>query len=87
MTYTLPSSPKDRQRIKDAIIEASNQLLLIEGARETINTTRKDLKTDLELPPALFNEMLQAYHRQTYGEKVAKQEAFQEVYSVLFDVE
>lgn len=79
----LPSTPADRQKIKNAIIEGANSLVKIDAEKDAIKAICDSLKEDYELPPAIVKQMIRVYHKQNLAEVAGKAETLVEMYEEL----
>jgi hypothetical protein len=82
--FTLPSDEKSRKSIVAAIKEASNSKTRIDAERDLIKEIAARVKEEQNMPPALFNSLVSAYHKQDLDKKQEKTEEFFDTYSVLF---
>ena len=48
--YTIPSDPAERERFGKAIEDISNQIVIMEGARDTINESVKAVSKEFGIP-------------------------------------
>lgn len=80
---TLPSTQKDRQIIKNAIIEGANSLVRIDSEKDNIKAICDSLKEDYELPPSYVKQLIKTYHKQNFSEVTSKAETFEELYEEL----
>jgi len=76
----VPSNPKDLERIKSAIKEASNCLVRIEGEKEELKAIAEAIYDDLEIPKPIFNKMVRVFHKQEYDRIIADTEDFSALY-------
>lgn len=79
----LPSSPADRQKIKDAMQEISNSMTRIEGERGYIVDTVKEICKTYQLPNRAFRKLVTVYHKQNFNEECASHEEFEALYGTL----
>lgn len=79
----LPSTPADRQKIKNAIIEGANSLVRIDAEKDAIKAICDSLKEDYELPPAVVRQMINVYHKQNLTEVASKTETLVDMYEEL----
>jgi hypothetical protein len=79
----LPSSPADRQKIKNAIDEISKSMTRIEAERDLILETVKDTCKNFTLPRRAFRKLVSVYHKQTFNEECASHEEFETLYETL----
>jgi lysyl-tRNA synthetase class I len=79
-SYTLPSSPADRKKIKDAIHEIAGALQQMEDKRSFINDIKKSLKEDFKLPPSVTAKMAKTLYKNNYQEVLGESSTFEVVY-------
>lgn len=82
-TFTLPSSPEDRRRIKNAVEEISKSMTRIEAERDLIKETIKDICDNFELPKRAFRKMARTYHKQNFQDEQLAHEEFETMYEEL----
>lgn len=83
--FTLPSSPTDRRKIKDAIYEISAMMTTLKDNRSFINDTKKMLKDEFSLPPKLASKMAKTVNEHNFKDALAESETFEVVYENLFE--
>jgi hypothetical protein len=81
----LPSDPEVRNRIKQAVLEGSAAVQLIEDRKAAYNDIVKMVKDDLGLPKGTFKKMVKAYHKQQYAAIVHENEVFQVMYENIME--
>ena len=81
--FIIPSNPADLKRIKDAVTEASNCLVRIDGERDELKTIADVMAEELDVPKAVFNKMVKVYHKASFDAEVAKNEDFQAFYETI----
>ena len=82
-SIVVPSNPKDLERIKNAVKEASDCLLRIDSERDEIKAIAELMAEDLELPKKYFMKMVKVYHKSNYDTEVKTNEEFQELYEAV----
>jgi len=60
----IPSSPEDRQAVKNRLTEISNSLTRIEAERDQINQILQDMQEEYELPKKHMRKVAKVYHKQ-----------------------
>lgn len=63
MTITIPSSPADRQKLKNAMNELDNAMTRVAAERDFIKDTISTLSEDLEIPKTVIRKAATAYHK------------------------
>lgn len=81
--FTLPSSPEDRRKIKNAMDEISASWTRMEGERNLVNDTLRELCKTYSLPKRAFRKLVKVYHTQSFNEEVASHEEFEAMYEEL----
>ena len=64
----VPSSPEDRKKIKDALIEISASLTRMEAERDLIKDILVEVEDKFELPKKYTRKLARIYHKQNYAE-------------------
>jgi len=75
------------KEIRDAIIDASNQMTIIEGYRDNLKEIKALLKDEYNLRPKIINALIKAYHKQAKTTMVDEANEFEELYSEIFKEE
>ena len=76
----VPSSPEDRKKILDALVEISASLTRIEAERDLINEIIKKLSEDFDINKKIIRKIARAYHKQNLTEEQQDHEEFVELY-------
>lgn len=84
MTFVLPSDDKSRVSIINAVKEASNSKIRIDSEKDLIKEIAAKMKDELGMPPSVFTNLVNTYHKQDVSERQAKAEEFFEIYEALF---
>jgi hypothetical protein len=74
------SSIEDRKKIFAAIREISNSMVRIEGERDLIKETVKDISDNFQISRKIVNKMAKVYHKQTLTQEIDQHEEFVEMY-------
>lgn len=83
--FTLPSSPNDRKKIRDAIYEISGTMQEIKDKRSYITDAKKMLKEEFGLPPKIASKMAKTVFEHNFKDVLAESETFEVVYENLFE--
>lgn len=83
----IPSSPKDRTAIKNAIIEIDASLTRMDAERDHIKSVLESVEEKFELPKAYTRKVATAYHKQNLVEMTNTMENVEAVYDTIFGVE
>lgn len=76
----VPSSPTDRTRIKDCIVEISNALTLIQAQKDFIKEAVECCVEDVEIDKKHLKKMATIYHKQSLHEVVGEVEDIEALY-------
>lgn len=76
----VPSSPADRKKIMDALVEISASMTRAEGEKDLQKQAIAVLVEEYKLPKKYLNKMAKAYHKNSYSKEVHDAENFQELY-------
>lgn len=79
----VPSNPADLLKIKQAIKNASDCLVRIEGEKEELKAIAEMVNEDVAIPKPIFNKMVRAYHKQEYDKIIADVEDFSALYEAV----
>lgn len=80
---TIPSSPADRQAIKNALQEISNCLTRIEGERDLIKDILQTVQDNQNIPKKYVRKLAKIYHKQNYSEIQQEQEDIESLYETV----
>jgi hypothetical protein len=81
--FVMPSSLDDRKKIMDCVQEVSNSMVRIEGEKAFIKDALADLCTKYEIPKALLNRFVKAYHNRTYDTVLGENSDFETMVEIL----
>lgn len=87
LSAQLPSDPKARQAIMDAIKEIDVALVKIDAQKTQIKVIKDIIKDEYDIPPALIGKLATVYHKQNFTTVTGKNEEFEEFYTILFEGE
>lgn len=77
------SSPADRAKIKKMLGEISNSMTRIEGERDLIKETIKEMSQEFNLPKRTLNRMAKVYHKQNFLREREEHEEFEGLYTTI----
>lgn len=81
---TIFSNPADRKTIRDALHEISASMTRIEGERDYIKETIKDITAKYPaVSKKVFRKMIKVYHAQTFTQEVEEHEEFENLYETI----
>ena len=83
--FTLPSSPSDRAKIKDAVYEVVGVMREIKDKRSFITDTKKLMKEQYGIPPKIFTKMAKTYQEANYQDVISENETFGFMFETLFE--
>lgn len=78
--YTLPSDPKERKKIRDAVYEMSGILQFMADKREQKKDIAKMLKEEYGLPPKVSNKMASVVFKHNYQNVLQESSTFELFY-------
>lgn len=79
------SSPVDRKKIKDAIIEISDSMTRIAGERDFINEAVKAIADEFELSKKDLKKMARIYYKQSFQTEQAEMAELESLYITIID--
>jgi len=79
----VPSSPEDRKKILDALIEISNSLTRIEAERDLIKDILTSVEDKFELPKKYTRKLSKIYHKQNFTEVQEEQDTLETLYETV----
>lgn len=77
---TLPSNPKDRQKLKGMLSEIENCLIRIESEREAMKDIIEEAHEKFSIPKKLIRKIATTMYKHNYSELVTEDEMFQLLY-------
>ena len=81
---TIFSNPAYRKTIRDALHEISAAMTRIEGERDYISETIKDITAKYPaVSKKVFRKMIKVYHSQTFNQEVEEHEEFENLYETI----
>lgn len=79
----IPSSPADRQAIRDAMSEISNAYTRMESERSFVNEALKDLEDKVDIKAKYLRKMSKIYHKQNLVELTSEMEDLEGLYEAI----
>ena len=76
----VPSSPEDRKKILDALVEISNSLTRIEAERDLIKDILTTVEDKFELPKKYTRKLAKIKHKQNFTEVQQEQDDVESLY-------
>jgi hypothetical protein len=79
------SNPADRQKIKKMLGEVSNSMTRIEGERDLIKETIKEMSQEFNLSKRQLNRMAKVYHKQNFTREKEEHSEFEDLYTSIVE--
>lgn len=79
------SSPVDRKKIKDALIEISDSMTRMEAERDLIKDIVKDVADNYELSKKQITRMAKIYHKQNFSVEQQEMDELESLYITIVD--
>lgn len=79
------SNPADRAKIKKMLGEVSNSMTRIEGERDLIKETIKEMSQEFNLSKRQLNRMAKVYHKQNFSREKEDHEEFEDLYTSIVE--
>jgi F420-0:gamma-glutamyl ligase-like protein len=74
------SSPVDKKKLKDAILEISKSMTRMEAERDLIKEIIKEQSDQFQIPKKILAKIAKTYHKQNLTQEVEDHEDFVELY-------
>lgn len=78
--FTVPSDPKVRNAIRDAVQEAAAVLVQQDALKDAMKDIVERMAEEFEVPKRTFKRMVKAFHKQNFLEISQDDEVFQTFY-------
>jgi len=85
-TFVMPSSEKDRERIKGAVNEIVDHYTMIASYQEKVKEVNEFLKDEFDMPSSLANKTARLVFKGSFSEEVAKFEELEELNNLVTGV-
>jgi hypothetical protein len=79
------SSPADRKKIKDALIEISDSMTRMEAERDLIKDIVKDVSDNYQLSKKQISRMAKIYHKQNFIVEQQEMDELESLYITIVD--
>jgi hypothetical protein len=79
------SSPADRKKIKDALIEISDSMTRMEAERDLIKDIVKDVADNYQLSKKQISRMAKIYHKQNFIIEQQEMDELESLYITIVD--
>ena len=76
----IPSSPEDKKRIKDCVIEISNAKSMMDAQRDFIKEAINSCAEDVEIDKKHINALAKIYHKQSFATFQQQKEEIEDLY-------
>lgn len=83
-SFTMPSSPADRKKIKDALHEMCGAMQFMEDKREFMKDVADSLKEQFEIPKKITMKMARTLYKNNYGDVSNEADQFTTLFESLF---
>jgi hypothetical protein len=83
LSVNVLSNEADRQKLLKVLKDCSDSMTRMEGEKDLIKESVKDICEELQLPKRLVNRMVKVYHKQNYDEEVTVHEQFETLYETV----
>ena len=83
--FVIPSSPSDRKKIQDALLQMRNSLQKIKDEQSYIKDTADLLKNDHKMPPKLARALAKSMLEHNFSDVQTAYENFETAYEVLVE--
>jgi hypothetical protein len=74
------SNEADRKKLLGVLKEISASMTRMDGEKDLIKESVKDICKELNLPKRLVNKLAKVYHKQNFDEEVAVHDEFETFY-------
>lgn len=74
------TDPNTKEKLKNAMKEASSAMTRIETEQGFIKDIIDDMKETTDIDKKVLRKLFKAYHKQNYQEEISQSEEFQNIY-------
>lgn len=85
-SFTIPSNPADRKKIKDAVIEISGAMQFIEDKKSYIKDVLTNMNEQFKIPKKVLSKMAKTYHNDEYSEVINEAQEFETMYELIMAI-
>ncbi len=82
---TVPSGDKDRQALKNCLVEMTNCMARMDAERDAKKDITARIKSEFEISPKVANKLASVMYKQNYGSLQQEQEDFELLYETLVE--
>jgi hypothetical protein len=84
MDFIIPSSESDRKQLKIMIEEACGCLIRADSEKEHKKEIVAEIKSQFKIDTSILNKVIAMRHKQSFSAVDAKQQATNELYTILY---
>ena len=81
----VPSSPADRQKLKNQLTEIVYAMSRMQGERDAIKSILVEIEESFEIPKKVANKLAKTMYKRDYGKQQAEQEDFECLYETIVE--
>lgn len=85
LANTVPSSPEDRKKLKNMIVEMTNSMSRIDAEREHKKEIATDIKQTFGLQTKMINKLATTMYKRNYANLQSENEDFEMLYETLVE--
>lgn len=82
---TIPSSPADRKRLKDMIVECTHCLQRIEDQKEAMKDIVETIQNEFTIPKKMGNKLARTMFKRNYDSLQQENEDFENLYELVVE--
>lgn len=79
----IPSDPKTKQKIKNAVKEISNSFTRIQSENENVAAILARMKEECEIPSPILRKLARTFYNQNMQDQLSEFEDFEALYDVI----
>lgn len=81
----VPSNPKDRQMLKQVLVEMTNCMLRVDSEKEAMKELADSASEKFEIPKKIINKIARTMYKRNYSSLQAENEDFSLLYETLVE--
>lgn len=85
MNNIIPSNPKDRQQLKQMLVEITNCMQRVDDERESIKEILADVEEKFEIKKKVAKKIATTMYKHNYADIMAENEHFEMLYETLVE--
>lgn len=82
---TIPSSPTDRQKMKQMLAEMTHCLQRADDEKESMKEIAEDVHKQFDVPKKIVNKLARTMYKHNYADLQAENEDFELLYETLVE--